>query len=72
MQAEQPAVGGPVEHSIPKANSVLPFAKERDELAHVELCAALATLLPAPRLLWYLHYVWLCTLNLNLWCFGLL
>ena len=38
-----------------EADSALAFARERDKLAHVELCAALATLLPGPRLVWYLH-----------------
>lgn len=55
MQAEQLAVGVPAQHTIQKY--ALAFAREWDKLAHVELCAALATLLPGPRLIWYRHYM---------------
>lgn len=54
----------------PEGDSVLAFAKEWDKLAHVELCAALATLLPGPRLVWYLPYVCLCTLILTCGAFA--
>lgn len=54
MQAEQLMWEVPAQHTILNTRSALAFAKEWDKLTHVELCAALATLLPGPRLVWYL------------------
>lgn len=45
-------VGVPAQHTILNADTALMFAKERDKLAHAELCAALATVLPGPWLIW--------------------
>lgn len=50
LEAEQAAVGVPVQHSLLKAHSVLASAKEWDKMALMEL-------LPGPRLVWYLHYM---------------
>lgn len=49
------AVGVPVQHTVLSADSALAFAKERGELAHAELCAALATVLPGAQLVWRLR-----------------
>lgn len=64
LEAEQAAVAVPVQHTLLNAHSALASAKEWDEMALMELCPAVAPLLPGPRLVWYLHYMWLCTLIL--------
>lgn len=57
LEAEQAAVAVPVQHTLLKARSALDSAKEREKVALVELCPAVAPLLPGPRLVWYLHYM---------------
>lgn len=57
LEAEQAAVVVPVENSLLKAHFALASAKEWDKMVHMDLCPAVAALLPGPRLVWYLHYV---------------
>lgn len=57
LEAEQAAVVLPVQHNLLKAHSGLASAKEWDKMALMELCPAVAPLLPGPRLVWYLHYM---------------
>lgn len=64
LEAEQAAVAVHVLHTLLNAHSALASAKEWDKMALMELYPAVAPLLPGPRLVWYLHYMWLCTLIL--------
>lgn len=57
LEAEQAAVVVPVENSLLKAHFALASAKDWDRVVLMELCPAVAALLPGPRLVWYLHYV---------------
>lgn len=57
LEAEQAAVAVPVQHILLNAHSALASAKEWDEMALMELCPAVAPLLPGPRLVWYLLYM---------------
>lgn len=57
LEAEQAAVVLTVQHTLLKAHSGLASAKEWDKMALMELCPAVAPLLPGPRLVWYLYYM---------------